>query len=130
MTFAHAGYVYMLQSHKIAKALMRFVILLLFIQFVTPAFTTVNAQENIAHDKTSIHAQHDNSNIILSVLLKENSEEKNEGDHKAPILTAELIDFSFLNTVLTQYHSRSDWDVSNLRTAQEPLFKLHCIFLI
>ena len=130
MTFVHAGYVYMLQLQKTTRALMRFVILLLFMQFVTPAFAQVSTGENTVHEKNTYSNVHHESSIFLSVFLKENSEEKNETNDKSPVLTAELIDFSFLTTVLTQHHSRFDWDVSNLPLTHEPLFKLNCIFLI
>ncbi len=110
---------------------MRFVLLLLVLQFVTPAFAQVNTGENSIREKNNWYSVvHHETGICLSILLKENSEEKNEADDKAPILTAELIDFTFLTTVLTQHHSRFDWDVSNLALAHEPLFKLNCNFLI
>lgn len=117
----------MLPSHK---TFMRFIIFLLIIQFVTPAFVLVNAQKNSVRKKTTYNNVHHESGICLNVFLKENSEEKNEADDKTPVLTAELIDFTFLNTFLTQYHSRFDWNVSSLPLTPEPLFKLNCIFLI
>lgn len=109
---------------------MRFVILFLIISFVSPVFAQGNTQENNVREKASYSTTHHDSGFCLNVFLKENSEEKNEADDKAPILAAELIDFSFLTTVLTQHHSRVDWSISNLRTKQEQLFKLNCNFLI
>ena len=129
MTFAYAGYVNMIRLQKTTKALMRFVLLLLFIQFVTPAFAQVNVGENTAHEKSTYSNVPHEAGICLSVFLKENSEEKNEADDKVQISSAELIDFTFLSTVLTQHHSR-DWDISNQLLTHEPLFKLNCIFLI
>lgn len=121
----------MFQSHQIAKALMRIVIILLLVQFVTPAFARVNGQADIApHEKTSYKASHDESGITISVLLKENSEEENKTHEYAPLLTAELIDFTFLTTVLTEHHSRFYWDFHILCTTHQPLFKLHRVFLI
>lgn len=110
---------------------MRFVVLLLFIQFVTPAFARVTAQDNVvAQEKPGYKTPQHESGITLAVFLKENSEEKNETDNKAPILAAELIDFTFHNTVLTQYHSRFYWDFHILCTTHQPLFKLYRVFLI
>lgn len=121
----------MFQSHQIAKALMRFVIILLLVQFVTPAFARVNAQAEISHlEKNSYKAGHDESGITISVLLKENSEEENKPHEFAPLLTAELIDFTFHKTVLTQHHSRFYWDAHALHNAHKPLFLLHSVFLI
>jgi hypothetical protein len=110
------------------KALMRFVILLLLIQFVTPAFAQDNTSENTVHEKTSIRSQHISSGICTNVFL--NSEEKSEADDKSPVFTAELIDFTFLTTVLTHFHSRSDWDVSSLPLTHEARFTLNSSFLI
>lgn len=107
---------------------MRFVVLLLLIQFVTPAFAQDNTAENTVVEKTRYKTQHIDSGICSTVLL--NSEEKSETEDKSPVLTAELIDFTFLTTNLTHYHSRSDWDVSSLPLTHEPRFKLNCIFLI
>ena len=122
----------MLQSHQLAKVLMRFVVLLLLIQFVTPAFARVTPQsDNAVHyEKTTYKNPQHESGITLAVFLKENSEEKNETDNKAPLLAAELIDFTFHNTVLTEHHSRFNWDTTNIHTTHEPLFKLYCLFLI
>lgn len=109
---------------------MRFVILFLIISFVSPVFAQGNTQENNVHEKASYNNVHHESGFCLSVFLKENSEEKNEVDGKTSVFTAELIDFSFLTTVLTQHHSRADWNISNLRMKQQQLFKLNCNFLI
>ena len=109
---------------------MRFIILFLIISFVSPAFAQDNVQKNSGHEKTSYTDNAHDSGVCLNVFLKEDSEKKNKADDKATFLTAELIDFSFLTTVLTQYHSRADWDISNMRVKQEQLFKLNCNFLI
>ena len=109
---------------------MRFVILFLIISFVSSAFAQGDSQENTVNKKNSYSTTHKESGFSLSIFLKENSEEKNEANDKAFIPTAELIDFSFLTTVLTQYHSRADSEISTLRTKQERLFRLNCTLLI
>ena len=118
----------MLHLQRISKGLIRIVLLLLVIQFVTPAFAQLGSPDTSIQQKTSLTSQHD-SGIALAVFLKENSEEKTEVDEKSQI-TVELIDFSFLSIALKQSHSRSYWDTSNLRLTSLPLFTLHCIFLI
>ena len=109
---------------------MRFVILFLIISFVSSAFAQGDSRENTVNKKTSYSTTHKESGFSLSIFLKENSEEKNEANDKAFVSTAELIDFSFLTTVLTQYHSRANWNISSLRIKQEQLFRLNCTFLI
>lgn len=110
---------------------MRLIVILLLVQFVTPAFARVNTQAEISHrEKNSYKASHDETGITISLLLKENSEEENKPHDLTPLLTAELIDFTFLTTVLTEHHSRFYWDVHALRHAPEPLFLLHRVFLI
>ena len=121
------GYV-MLHLQRTSKGLIRFVLLLLIVQFVTPAFAQVVTQDSNNYQKLSLTSQH-NSAISLAVLLKENSEEKSETDEK-PLFTDELIDFTFLTEVLTQSHSRDHWDVDNQCFNSHPLFKIHCIYII
>lgn len=123
-TFGYA----MLHLQRISKGLIRFVLLLLVIQFVTPVFAQVGSQDSSIQQKASFTTQHDSA-IAVAVFLKENTEEKSESDEKTQF-TIELIDFSFLSTALKQSHSRFYWDTSNTRLATQPLFKLHCIFLI
>jgi hypothetical protein len=118
----------MVHLKYISKALTRFVLLLFLIQFLVPAFVPAAAQDSSIRHKTNYSTQHD-SGIAVALYLKENTEEKNESTEKAQVVP-ELIDFSFLSTVLKQSHSRIHWDTSNLRHNSEPLFKLLCIFLI
>lgn len=118
----------MLHLQRISKGLIRFVLLLLVIQFVTPAFAQVGSQDSSIQQKASFTTQHDSA-IAIAVFLKENTEEKSESDEKTQF-TVELIDFSFLSTALKQSHSRFYWDTSNTRLTAQPLFMLHCIFLI
>lgn len=101
---------------------MRLVFFILLIQFVTSAFAQANVQEYTAHEKAAYNAQHE-TGICLDIFCREDSEEKNES-YKA-IATAELADFSFQTSVLTQFHSHS-WDVNGLSFTHNPLFKLNC----
>lgn len=109
---------------------MRFVILFLIFSFVSSAVAQGNAQNSSSGKKASYNNARHESGFCLSVFVKESSEEKNEATDKASVVTTELIDFSLLTTVLTQYHSRTDRDISNLRAKQEQRFKLNCTFLI
>lgn len=118
----------MLHLQRTSKGLIRFVLLLLIVQFVTPAFAQVVTQDSRSNEKLSLTSQHDSA-IGLAVFLKENSEEKSEEDEK-PLFTAELIDFSFLTEVLTQSHTRGHWDLGNQRLITQPLFKIHCTYII
>jgi hypothetical protein len=118
----------MLHLQRTSKVLIRFVLLLLIVQFVTPAFAPVATPDANNNQKLSLTSHHDSA-ISLAVFLKENSEEKSEEDEK-PVFTAELIDFSFLTEVLTQSHSRGHWELGNQRLITQPLFKIHCIYII
>jgi hypothetical protein len=129
VTFAHAGYVFMLHLQRISKILIRIVLLLLIVQFVTPAFANVSTADNATHEKTSYKNQHD-SGILVSVLLKENSEEKTEGEGDEKHVTLELLDLSFHTTALKQSHAVIFSRISHERQFPAPLFKLNCVFLI
>jgi|SRR5688572_24354803 hypothetical protein len=118
----------MLHLQRTSKVLIRIVLLLLFVQFVTPAFVQVGSQDNAIHEKNSYKPHHD-SGITLSVFLKGNSEEKSEADEKSHLTTA-LIDFSFHAIALTQSHTNNSSHFCNERLITGPLFKLHCVFLI
>lgn len=117
----------MLYLKKTSKALIRVILLLLLAQFVAPAFVQVSSQDPI-HEKNSYKPQHD-SGIALSVLLKESSEEKSEANQKSHFIQA-LIDFSFHAIALKQSHTNFYSHFSNERLIPDPLFKLHCVFLI
>jgi hypothetical protein len=119
----------MLNLQRISKTLIRIVLLLLIVQFVTPAFANVGTEDSPTHEKNSYKAQHD-SGIIVSVLLKENSEEKSEGEGDEKHITLALIDFSFHTTALKQSHAIISPRVSDERLIPAPLFKLNCVFLI
>ena len=118
----------MLHLQRISKALIRIVLLLLIVQFVTPAFANVGTPDNTTQEKNSYKTQHD-SGIVVSVLLKENSEEKSEGEDKTYV-AFELIDFSFHTSALTQSHSITFSRTSHEQLIPAPLFKLNCVFLI
>ena len=118
----------MVHLQGISKALIRLVILLLLVQFVTPAFAHVGTPDNPIHEKNSYKPQHD-SGIAISVFLKENSEEKSETDEKSHIAAA-LIDFSFHTVSLKQLHTNFYSHFCNERLISGPLFKLLCVFLI
>ena len=118
----------MFHLQRISKGLIRFVILVLLVQFVTPAFVQVGSLDNAIQEKNSFKKHHE-SGITLSVLLKETSEEKREVDEKSHI-SAALIDFSFHTVSLKQLHSNFDSHFCNERLISGQLFKLHCVFLI
>ena len=118
----------MLHLQRTSKVLIRLVLLLLLIQFVTPAFAQVGTPDNPIHEKNSYKSQPDTV-IAISVFLKETSEEKDEFDGKAHFCL-ELIDFTSHEVVLKQSHSQILWDTDNTQPPTKPLFKLFCIFLI
>lgn len=119
---------FMLHLQRTSKILIRLVLLLLIIQFVTPAFAQVGTPDNPINEKNSYKTQHD-SGIAISVFLKESSEEKSEADEKSH-LTAALIDFSFHSISLNQLHTNFYSHFCNERLISGPLFKLLCVFLI
>jgi hypothetical protein len=118
----------MLHLHRTSKIVIRLVLLLLIVQFVTPAFANVGTEENSIHEKNSYKNQHD-SGITVSILLKENSEERDEADEKHQV-ACEIIDFTFLAVGLTQSHSQILFNTDTPRPVLSPLFKLFCAFLI
>lgn len=109
---------------------MRLIMLFLILLFFCPAFAQGNVQENNGSEKTTFSDTHHQKRIYLSVFLNENQEDETKVADKTPVPTAELIDFTFLTTVLTQYHSFLNGGVSIVLLTHEPLFKLNCIFLI
>src|SRR5688572_28495828 len=118
----------MLHLQRTSKILVRLVLLLLIVQFVTPAFAQVGTPDNPIHEKNAYKTQHD-SGIRISVFLKETSEEKSEADEKSHIAAA-LIDFSFHSVSLKQLHTNYSSHFCNERLTSGPLFKLLCVFLI
>jgi hypothetical protein len=117
----------MLHLQSIGKTLTRFVLLLLLMQFGTPVFATVSAQDNNVKEKIS-HQHHHDAVIALSIFLKGNSEEKSEENEKSHIPT--LLNLSFHAVALNQSHTSIFSQFGNERLAKGQLFKLHCIFLI
>ncbi|MFN8335622.1 MAG: hypothetical protein U0U09_10865 [Cyclobacteriaceae bacterium] len=108
---------------------MRFIIIILFIQFISSGVAQAGVQDQSVTGKTTYHSVHREAGVCLDILFNENSEENKEANHRV-FLSHELIDFSFLTTILTQQSSRCHHDISNLRPPHEPLFKLNCIYQI
>lgn len=109
---------------------MRFIIIILFIQFISSGYAQAGVQDlSTGKQGVAYDAVHHEAGICLDVLFSENSEENKETNHRA-MLAHELIDFSFLTTVLTQQPASGCRDISNLRLSQQRLFKLNCIYLI
>ncbi|MBL7839562.1 MAG: hypothetical protein JNJ75_05440 [Cyclobacteriaceae bacterium] len=108
---------------------MRFIIIILFIQFISFGYAQAGVHDPSTGKRAAYHAVHHEAGTCLDVLFNENSEENKEANHRA-MLAHELIDFSFLTTVLTQQPASGYRDISNLRLFQQPLFKLNCIYLI
>jgi len=113
-----------------SRNVMRFVLLILVIQFISPIFSSVITPGiNTNEEKLSGHAHH--SSLVAPQLLKE----KEESDTAIEEVTSSfitLIDFSDLPSVLTAahatkiipfaYHERIDH--------HPPLYTLHSVYLI
>ena len=108
------------------KVLVHTVMILLLVQFITPAFAQVVTQGNTIEEKNSYKSQHDQG-ITVSVFLKENAEEKSTTPktHITP-----LLDFSFHAIALKQVHENFYSQISNVRPPQGPIFKLIRAFLL
>lgn len=108
---------------------MRSIIIILFIQFISFGIAQAGIQEQPVNTKASYHSIHHEAGICLDVLFTEDSEEIEESNHRT-FLAVELIDFSFLTSILTQQFSGCYHNNGNTRPLHEPLFKLNCTYLI
>src|SRR6478609_2437369 len=118
----------MIHLQRTSKILVRLILFLLLLQFVTPAFARVGTPDNPLQEKNYYKTRPD-SGISISVLLKENSEEKREFDFKSHFCL-ELIDFTCHEIVLKQSHSQIHWVTDKPQPPPKPLHKLFCTFLI
>lgn len=108
---------------------MRSIIIILFIQFISLGIAQAGIQEQTANTKVSFHSVHHKAGVALDVLFTEDSEETEESNHRA-FLAVELIDFSFLTSILTQQFSGCYHNNGNTRPLHDPLFKLNRTYLI
>lgn len=112
---------------RMNKALTHLVMVLLLVQFVTPAFAQVVTQGNTIEEENSFKSHHD-SGFTVGVFLKESVEEKNP-DHRS-FITLPPFDFSFHASALKQVHENIYSHISNQRLVPGPIFKLIRVFLI
>jgi hypothetical protein len=118
---------------RTAKKLIKSIIFLLCTQFLMPAFVQASGQESggsFSHVVIS-EAHHDHAVMMLSLFLSENEleEKEGEGESEHDFLAAELADFTFLETAITEHHSifpPIDASHPNAR----PIHKVLCTFII
>jgi hypothetical protein len=112
---------------------MRGVLVLLFVQFIIPAFVSYAAQNDNAslpEKTTNIKIEH--RSLLLPVLLKKKEENKQEGGTKHDFLTLPILDFSDHSLALIESHQLkyiparcSQWN-----SHQSSLFTLFCNYTI
>lgn len=128
MTFAEA---YTLSMSGIRINVMRFVLLLLVIQFFSPVFLTVvtPGSATVENNQPKLHAHH--SSIVAPQLLKEKDETESKICEMAVDFTT-LIDFKDHSFVLKELHTYK-FTPSIFRERidyRPPLFTLNSVFLI
>jgi len=128
LTFVYA---YTLSMPGIQIKVMRFVLLLLVIQFFSPVFLTVitPGSSTVESNQPKLHAHH--CSIIAPLLLKE----KDESESKICDTSVEfvaLIDFKDHSSVLTALHTTkfTPFIFRDQIEHRPPLFTLNRVFLI
>lgn len=116
-------------SVRIAKKLIRSIIFLLCLQFLVPAFVQAHAQNTASMRDVQYQQAHDQSIVLLSEFLKENTEER-EGESEYAFIAPEILDFTFLRSAITENHSGASPVVAAVATYNIPRHKALCTFLI
>ena len=110
---------------------MRFVLLILVIQFFSPVFITVitPGSSTVENNGPKLHAHH--CSIIAPLLLKEKDETETKGGDAVVEFVA-LIDFKDHSSVLTELHTYkfTPFIFRDRINHRPPLFTLHSVFLI
>lgn len=112
---------------KVAKSLIRLIIVLMFMECFVAAFAT---PASLASNSKSITKKSFTA-LLCSALLAEIEEEKSE-EEADKALTVELADFtkniSFLSRIHTPHQQFMVYE--HLDDHQPSLFKLNCVFII
>ncbi|HEY3402921.1 MAG TPA: hypothetical protein VGK59_06020 [Ohtaekwangia sp.] len=110
---------------------MRFVLLILVIQFFSPVFLTVitPGSSTVESNGPKLHAHH--CSIIAPLLLKEKDETETKSSDTVVEFVA-LIDFTDHSSVLTELHTNklTPFVFRDRIDHRPPLFTLNSVFLI
>lgn len=112
------------------KGLMRFILLLISVQFFSFALIPGNGSEVASKNQHSLKAQHSTS-FSLSVFFEESKTEKESEDEKF-LHCVEIADLSYITLVLDKVHTywTPDFSTTQLYDLRPPLFKLHHTFIV
>jgi hypothetical protein len=116
-------------SVRIAKNLIRLVLLLITFQCVSPVLAKAESRDS---HHFIVSRKSDHSSIFSSVLFEKMEEEEKNEEEKDRFITIELLDFSTITTLLSQAHT-PDTHFTLLRDRydrQPRLFTLFCVYLI
>jgi hypothetical protein len=113
---------------RISKQIVRVALLLLFFQFLAPAFLPMVVQEIPADRITAFHPQH--SSIVVPLALKENDEKKHDdvlaSEDMPPLLDLAVHSVNLIASYQNKLTIISVPDTSRQRS----LFRLFCMLLI
>jgi hypothetical protein len=116
-------------SVRIAKSLIRLVLLLITFQCVSPVLAKVESSDS---HHTIVSSKSDHSSIFSSILFEKMEEEEKSEEEKDRFVTIELLDLSKINTLLSQSHTpNTHFIFHHDRYDRQPaLFTLFCVYLI
>lgn len=122
----------LLMQPRMYKGLMRFIFLLISIQFFSLALTAGDRGEAASKNQHSLKAEHSRP-FSLAVFLEESKAEKEgESENEKLLHCVEIADLSYITLVLNKIHT--DWtpdlSIAQLYDLRPPLFKLHHTFII
>ena len=115
---------------RIARKLIRFILLVLAIQFISPVaiHSASDGASSLAYNVALNN--HTDKNPSLCILLSENEEKGKEEETRESLCLSELVDFSFVSSALTFSHSGISYHPDASRLTHEPPLNLLCILII
>lgn len=114
---------------KMARQLVRFILLVLIIQFVAPALVWRNVESNASISQSSLHTK-TYQNAGLLILLNENEEKEGEKEGKESFHSEELVDFSCVAYALTFSYSSTHNQQATSTPSGQQICALHCSLII
>lgn len=117
---------------RVYKGPMRFILLLISIQFLSLALIAGDGGEAASKNQHSLKAEHSRS-LSLAVFLEETKTAKEgESEDEKLLHCVEIADLSYITLVLNKVHT--DWtpdlSMAQLYDLRPALFKLHHTFII
>jgi hypothetical protein len=115
---------------RMARQLVRFILLVLIIQFLAPVLVYGgNVESSASISQFSLHTK-TYQNAGLLILLNENEEKEGEKEGKKSFHSEELVDFTCVASALTFSHSPTHDQQASSTPSGQQICALHCSLII